>query len=78
MNEATATKVVIGSVVVSAVAEGYYGIRHGLKATPPMRTLVAGAVVAGILLMLASIVPGVAGPFAILIALGIVVTRIGK
>lgn len=77
MSEAEAQKIIVGCAIVCAGVVGWYGLKHGGKATPNLKTLTAGAVLTAALLIGAGIFPQVAGPFAILVTIGVVVSRTG-
>lgn len=77
MSQSEAQKVVLASVLVSGAIIVWTDIKGTGKATPTGKTLVSFALLAGVLAIGAEVAPGIAGPFAILIALSIAVSRIG-
>ncbi len=76
MNQSDAQKVVLASVIVSGAVIVWTDIKATGKATPKGKTLVSFALLAGVLAVGAEVAPGIAGPFAILIALAISISRI--
>lgn len=60
-----------------AAVEGYQGIKTTGKAAPSFKSLTALAVLATVLLLAAEAAPGIAGPFAVLVGLAVVVSKIG-
>ena len=76
MSQSEAQKVVLASVLVSGAIIVWTDIKGTGKATPTGKTLVSFALLAGVLAIGAEVAPGIAGPFAILVALSIAVSRI--
>lgn len=78
MSESDAQAVIVGTIIVVAAVVAWHGLRTGGKATPSLRTFVALLTLGAVLLLLASVAPQVAGPFALLIGIGVVVSRLGR
>jgi len=78
MSEAQAQKAVLGVVLVAGAVVVWDSIKKTGRATPPGKSLVSFAILAAGLAIGAGIAPSIVGPFAILIGLAIVVSRIGN
>jgi hypothetical protein len=76
VNQSDAQKVVLASVIVSGAVVLWTNIKATGKAAPKGRSLVAFALLAGALAVGAEVAPAIAGPFAILIALAVCVSRV--
>ena len=77
MSEATAQKVVLATVLVGGAVIVWGNIKKTGKASPGGKQLVALAIVAAGLAIGAGVAPQIAGPLALLILLGLVVTHVG-
>lgn len=77
MSEGTARNVVLGTILVTGAVVGWDNIKKTGKASPSGKSLVAFTVLAAALAVGAGVAPGVVGPFALLIGLSIVVSRVG-
>jgi uncharacterized membrane protein len=77
VNEATAQKVVLGTFLVTSGVIVYDNLKKTGKAAPPAKTLVRLVVLGAVLALAAAAAPGIAGPFALLIGLAVVVSRVG-
>lgn len=77
MSEATAQKAVFATLVVSGAVVVWDNIKKTGKALPPGKTLVAFVMLAAALAIGAGVAPSIVGPFAILVGLAVVVSRIG-
>ncbi len=77
MSEASAQKAVLASVLVAGAVVAWDSIKKTGKASPGAKPLVAFAILAAGLAVGASVAPQAAGPLAILIALGIIISRVG-
>ena len=77
MNTGTAQNVVFGTMLVTAVVVVHDNIKKTGKGLPSVRTLVALLVLGGALSIGANVAPSIAGPFALLVGLAVVLSRIG-
>lgn len=77
MTEAGAQKAVLGAFLAIGAMLVYEDIRLGRSAKPPFKQLVALAALAAALAAGASAAPDIAGPLAILIAIGYLTSKIG-
>ena len=78
MSEATAQKTVLAVALVGGAVVVWDNIKKTGKASPGGKQLVAFAILAAGLAVGASLVPSIAGPLALLIGLGIVISKVGK
>ena len=77
MSQATAQNVVLGTLLVSAAVVAWDNIKKTGKATPTGKSLVAFVILAAGLSIGAGVAPQIVGPFALLVGLSIVVSRVG-
>ena len=77
MSEAAAQKAVLASVLVTGAVIAWGNIKNTGKASPGAKQLVAYSILAAGLAVGASVVPSLAGPLAILIAVSILISRTG-
>ncbi len=77
MNEAQAQKAVLGVILVSGAVVIWDNIKRNGKAIPSGKSLVSFTILAAGLAIGAGVAPSLVGPFAILIGLAIVVSRVG-
>ena len=77
MSEASAQRAVLGVVLVTGAVVVWDNIKKTGKATPTGKGLVAFTVLAAGLAVGAGIAPQVVGPFAILVGIAIVLSRVG-
>ena len=78
MSEASAQKAVLGVLLVTGAVVVWDNIKKTGKATPTGKGLVAFTVLAAGLSIGAGGAPQIVGPFAILIGLAIVASRVGS
>ena len=76
MSEASAQKAVLAVIIATAAVVTWDNIKKTGKATPTGKGLVAFTILAAGLSIGAGVAPSIVGPFAILIGLAIVVSRI--
>lgn len=77
MNEAQAQKAVLGVILVSGAVVIWDNIKRNGKAIPSGKSLVAFTILAAGLAIGAGVAPSIVGPFAVLIGLAIVASRVG-
>lgn len=77
MSESTASSTVLGVILVAGAVVVWDNIKKTGKATPSGRNLVAFTILAAGLAVGAKAAPAVVGPFALLLGLAIVVSRVG-
>jgi hypothetical protein len=77
VSEAQAQKAVLGVLLVSGAVVIWDNIKQRGKALPTGRSLVAFTILAAGLSIGAGVAPSIVGPFAILIGLAIVASRVG-
>lgn len=77
MSEAQAQRAVLAAVIVAGAVVAWDGVKKTGKATPTGKQLVSFAILAGGLAVGASVAPSIAGPLAVLIALAVVISRVG-
>ena len=78
MSESSASSTVLGVILVAGAVVVWDNIKRNQKATPSGKQLVAFTILAAGLAIGAKAAPGLVGPLALLIGLGIVVSRVGK
>jgi uncharacterized membrane protein (UPF0182 family) len=76
MGEQEAQKAVLAVIVVTTAIVLWDSIKKTGRALPPFKSVVALSLLAAVLMLGASIAPALAGPFALLVGLAVVVTRI--
>lgn len=78
MSESDAQKVVLAVVVVTGAVVAWDNVKKTGKASGGGgKQLVSFSLLAGALAVGASVAPGIAGPFAVLVGLAVVISRIG-
>lgn len=77
MSEAQAQKAVLGVILISGAVVIWDNIKKRGKALPSGKSLVSFTILAAGLAIGAGVAPSIVGPFAVLIGLAIVVSRIG-
>lgn len=77
MTEASAQKAVLAVILVTAAVVAWDNIKKTGKATPTGKGLVAFVILAAGLSIGAGVAPSIVGPFAVLVGLAIVVSRVG-
>ena len=78
MSQGTAQNVVLGTILVTGAVIAWDNIKKNGKATPTGKGLVAYVILAAGLAIGAGVAPQIVGPFALLIGLSIVVSRVGS
>lgn len=78
MSEADAQKIIVGTIVVVGATVAWHGVKTSGKASPNLRTFTALFTLAAVMLIAATVAPDLAAGFAVLIGLGVVVSRISK
>ena len=77
MSPQTAQQTVLAAVLVTGAVIAWDNIKRTGKASPGGKQLVAYTILAAGLAILAGVAPQIGGPLALLIALGVVVSRVG-
>lgn len=77
MNQTQAQQTVLAVLLVVGGVVVWDSIKKTGKATPPFKSLVALSLLGAVLAIGAGTVPEVAGPFALLVGLAVVVSRVG-
>lgn len=77
MSQSTAQNIVLGTILVVGAVVAWDSIKKTGKATPSGRSLVAFTILAAGLAIGAGVAPEIVGPFALLIGLAVVVSRVG-
>lgn len=77
MSESSAQSTVLGVILVVGAVVAWDNIKKRGKATPSGKSLVAFTILAAGLAIGAKAAPGVVGPFALLLGLAIIVSRVG-
>lgn len=77
MSEATAQRTVLAVVIVAGSVVAWDNIKRTGKASPGGKQLVAFAILAAGLALFAGVAPRIGGPFALLVGLAVVVSRVG-
>ncbi len=78
MTEAGAQRAVLGMLLVVSAVVAWDNIKQTGKAAPTGKALVAFVILAAGLAIGAGLAPNIIGPLALLIGLGVVVSRVGK
>lgn len=78
MTEAGAQRAVLGMLLVVSAVVAWDNIKKTGKAAPTGKNLVSFVVLAAILAVGAGMAPSLFGPLALLIGLGVVISRVGK
>ena len=77
MSEGTAQQTVLAVVLVTGAVIVWDNIKKTGKASPGAKQLVAFTLIAAALAVGASVAPQITGPFAVLIGLAVVISRVG-
>lgn len=77
MSESSAQSTVLGVLLVTGAVIGWSNIKTTGKATPSGKALVSFVILAAGLAVGAKAAPSIVGPFALLLGLAVVVSRIG-
>jgi hypothetical protein len=78
VTEAGAQRAVLGMLLVVSAVVAWDNIKKTGKATPTGKSLVSLVVLAAILAVGAGMAPSLFGPLALLIGLGVVISKVGK
>lgn len=78
MNQSQAQRVVLATILVTAAVIAWDNIKRTGKARPSGRELVSLLVLAAALSLGANVAPRLVGPLALLIGLGVAVSRTGS
>lgn len=78
MNQAQAEKTVLAVVLVTAAVVLHDNFKKTGKASPPVKSAVSFGLLAGALALGAEVAPAVVGPFALLVGLAVVLSRLPK
>lgn len=77
MNQSQAQDTVLAVMLITAVTVAWTDLKKTGHPSPSFKQLIAFVTLGGVLAIGASVAPEIAGPFAILIGLAIVTSRIG-
>jgi hypothetical protein len=77
MGQAQAQQTVLAVLLVTGGVVVWDSIKRTGKAVPPFKALVALTILGAFLAIGAGTVPEIAGPFALLVGLAIVISRVG-
>lgn len=78
MNQAQAQHTVAAVALVVAAVVAHDGFRKTGKATPPFKSVVSFAMILSVLAIGAEVAPQIAGPFALLVGIAIILPRLPK